>query len=96
MAYEKALNAEVRHFGHAVPLRQFFRELLLELWSDPERFSGKRPFGDSGWDFLVYEALIREGFISGTLDEDGRIFNLEDERMAHAFVSDLILAALRD
>lgn len=96
MDYQKALDADVFPLGDPIPLRQMLRQLLIELWSDPERFDGKRPFGDSGWDYFIYEALVRDGFIEGTLDEDGRIYQLKDERMAHAFVNDLILAAIPD
>ena len=30
-------------------IRQYFSRLMLELWTNEEGFSGKRPFGDSGW-----------------------------------------------
>lgn len=52
-------------------LTDFLLNLLSTLWAQGESFSGKRPFGDSGWQFEVYEALVRAGHLPGTLDEDG-------------------------
>lgn len=54
-------------------IRRWLRELLLRLWRDGEGFNGKRPFGNSGWQFDVYKPLIKAGLIKGTLDEDGCI-----------------------
>ncbi len=52
-------------------LREFFKELALKVWEEGECFSGKRPFGNSGWDNAVYEALVKAEHIEGTLNEDG-------------------------
>ena len=52
-------------------IRRWLRELLLSLWRDGDGFSGKRPFGNSGWQFDVYKPLIKAGLIKGTLDKDG-------------------------
>lgn len=54
-----------------VTVRQYLKCLLKELWSEEESFSGKRPFGNSGWKFEVYLGLVREGIIKGEIDEDG-------------------------
>lgn len=45
--------------------------LLRELWLQQDEFSGKRPFGNSGWDSEVIIALINANAINGTIDEDG-------------------------
>lgn len=48
--------------------------LLTELWREEEGFSGKRPFGNSGWQYDLYIPMIRAGAIDGiSLDEDGEI-----------------------
>lgn len=49
----------------------FLTRLLLVLWNEGESFSGKRPFGNSGWEHQVYEALVGAGLVPGELDEDG-------------------------
>ena len=52
-------------------LRHYLVLLLRQLWIEGEGFSGKRPFGNSGWKFDVYTSLVKNGHIVGTLDEDG-------------------------
>jgi hypothetical protein len=49
----------------------YLKLLLFELWRNGEGFSGKRPFGNSGWEYEVYTALVVAGMIDGKLDEDG-------------------------
>lgn len=46
-------------------------KLLTKLWSEGEGFSGKRPFGNSGWKYELYTALGTSGAIDATLDSDG-------------------------
>lgn len=46
-------------------------ELLATLWREEQSFSGKRPFGNSGWQYDLYVPLVKAGLISGELDEDG-------------------------
>lgn len=44
--------------------------LLLEtLWEEKDGFSGKRPFGSSGWEFDLYAALMRAGLVDGGYDD---------------------------
>jgi hypothetical protein len=71
--------------GKRITVRQFFATLLRTLWIEGEGFSGKRPFRNSGWEFDLYAALIKAGFIDGTLDEDGCVAKC-DTRAAHRFV----------
>lgn len=47
--------------------------LLSAVWTKKEGFSGKRPFGNSGWEYDIYRALIVGGTVDGKLDEDGFI-----------------------
>ena len=76
-----------------VTVREFFHAILEELWCDPEGFSGKRPFGNSGWYYPMIYALIEAGAVKGEVsrDEDGYI---EDsnyyENEADAVVQGLI------
>ncbi len=56
--------------GDDATLRTWLIELLARLWTEGERFSGKRPFGDSGWKLDPAPALIRAGLIEGKLDEE--------------------------
>jgi len=54
-------------------LREYLTHLLLTLWREEEGFNGKRPFGNSGWQWDVYRCLIKAGAIKGSLDSDGFI-----------------------
>jgi hypothetical protein len=63
-----------------VTLNEFLRRLLLGVFIDGECFSGKRPFGNSGWEYSIYEALIRDGLIEGKLDSDGYVEKMNREK----------------
>jgi len=52
-------------------IKDYLKELLMRLWSETEGFSGKRPFGNSGWEYELYKPLVVAGVIAGTVDEDG-------------------------
>lgn len=50
----------------------YLHALLRTLWREGESFSGKRPFGNSGWESELHRALIAAGKVEGgELDEDG-------------------------
>jgi len=51
-------------------IREYLVALLTQLWADGEGFSGKRPFGDSGWEYELYTPLVKHGFIKGTMMDD--------------------------
>lgn len=80
MKKELALNLKLESydFDEETTIKDFFKMLLLELWKAGESFSGKRPFGNSGWEYDVYKPLIKAGVITGTLDEDGYIENVDN------------------
>ena len=75
--------------NQSITLREYFKKLLITLWEEGEDFSGKRPFGNSGWQYDVYSALIVEGIIDGKFDEAGYISEL-DEPIAQQFIIKLI------
>jgi hypothetical protein len=54
-----------------VTVRKYLSLLLHQIWIDSDSFSGKRPFGNSGWKCDIYDSLVNNGFIVGRLDEDG-------------------------
>lgn len=51
-------------------VRQYLANLLITLWAEKEHFSGKRPFGVSGWQYDIYAAMVKAGLIAGKLDGD--------------------------
>lgn len=75
--------------GDDLSIRQYFEQLLITLWEEGERFSGKRPFGNSGWEYDLYQPLILGGFIKGTLDTDGNVVDVNEQK-AFVYVRNLI------
>jgi hypothetical protein len=73
----------------ASTVREYLLQLLRELWREGEGFSGKRPFGNSGWEYEIYEGLVRAGIIEGALDSDGYLVDF-DEAEAHRLVVEAI------
>ena len=80
--YEEILNLETieGNDAEADTIRDYLCSLLELVWSEGEGFSGKRPFGNSGWEFDLYAPLIKGKIIDGTLDEYGRVDVLEKDQ----------------
>jgi len=91
MTNEEILNIEFEcmDLNRKITIKNYLKELLSELWIREEGFSGKRPFGNSGWQHDVYKPLIEKGLISGSLDEEGYI-NECDDKEADSLLLDLI------
>ncbi len=66
-------------FDPDMTIRDYLRELLIKLWEDGEGFSGKRPFGNSGWEYDLYVPLIKAGVVPGEIDEWGGIEDVNSE-----------------
>ena len=79
--------------GEQITMRGHLHELLSTMWDQGEGFSGKRPFGNSGWEAEIFQPLIKAGYIKGELDEYGAINSIADEDQANIFVFDMIRAA---
>jgi hypothetical protein len=60
-------------------IREYFKELLTTLWNEAEGFSGKRPFGNSGWENDLAVPLIKHGVIKGAIDEDGYVLDFNQK-----------------
>lgn len=63
--------------AEASTIGQYLTSLLHTLWVEKSGFSGKRPFGNSSWEFDIYKALIRANAVEGILDEDGYIDDVD-------------------
>jgi hypothetical protein len=75
----------------ASTVREYLVALLAELWKAGEGFSGKRPFGNSGWEFEVYQALVAAELVEGAIDDDGYLDEC-DSSEADRLVRDAISA----
>lgn len=65
--------------AQAGTIGEYLIGLLFALWEEKEGFSGKRPFGNSGWDGELLIPLINAGLINGRLDEYGGIEEVDDD-----------------
>lgn len=79
----------------AKTIGEYLEKLLLTLWDEEDGFSGKRPFGNSGWKWEVYIALISAKVVNGKLDEDGYIEEI-DFSMADDVVRNIIIELFSD
>lgn len=67
-------------FEDEITLREYFKKLLTTLWEEEEDFSGKWPFGNSGWKYDVYKALIKNELVPGKLNKDGYVENIDTKK----------------
>lgn len=74
----------------AKTIGEYFEKLLLTLWDEQEEFSGKRPFGNSGWEFDVYASLIAAGVVDGSLDEEGYV-----DEVAYSAANNIICETIK-
>lgn len=76
----------------AVTIRDYLIQLLLKVWVEQDEFSGKYPFGNSGWTGEIEIALIAAGLVDGRFDEDGYIAEVDDAEVDRLII--LAIAAL--
>ncbi len=57
--------------AEAATVRDYLKALVRRIWEEGEGFSGKRPFGNSGWRCELELALVKAGAIEGKIDVDG-------------------------
>lgn len=77
--------------ANAETVRDYLKALLLKVWEEAENFSGKRPFGNSGWEYEVYESLGAAGIINTSIDDWDDVV-IEDPRSADQLILDAIKA----
>jgi len=76
----------------AATIRDYLKELLVMVWEKDESFSGKRPFGNSGWKYDIYRTLATHKLIEAEIDEDGDVIDIK--RSEHAKADQLISEAI--
>jgi len=89
MEMKDIINLEVNASSGKTTVGGYLKQLLLALWKEGESFSGKRPLGDSGWRYDLYETLGKTELVACKFDEDGFIAELDDEK-AHEIILDII------
>lgn len=85
MTEQEILAIKIEHydFPKDFTIRDYLKTLLMTVWEEGESFSGKRPFGNSGWEYDLYAPLVKAGAVPGTLDADG---DLDTVDVAEAYV----------
>lgn len=73
----------------ASSVRGYLVELLAAVWREQEGFSGKRPFGNSSWDWEPMGALVKAGLLNGAIDQDGYVDDVDDQR-GHELIAQAI------
>jgi hypothetical protein len=51
------LNQKVTRIQKFAQWMLFFHAMFQELWESVEGFSGKRPLGNSYWDYMIIESV---------------------------------------
>lgn len=72
--------------ANAATVRDYLLALLRDCWRYGEGFDGKRPFGNSSWEYELYTPLVKAGFVKGELDSDGYLDSI-DRAAADALVA---------
>jgi len=91
MSAERILMAPMPpNDADAKTVKDYLKALLSELWREEEGFNGKRPFGNSGWQFDVYFALVRAHVIDGKI-QDGDLIEV-DQKHGDAMIQSAIAA----
>jgi hypothetical protein len=75
----------------AKTIREYLLALLNTLLREEEGFSGKRPFGNSGWIYDLYGAMAKGGVFPATVDEYGDLVDF-DEKVAAQELEKAVLA----
>ena len=55
----------------AKTIREYLVAVVERVWAEKEGFSGKRPFGNSGWESEIERALVRAGMAEGKFVKEG-------------------------
>lgn len=74
----------------AATVREYLACLVQMVWQEQEGFSGKRPFGNSGWSYELIEALYEAGFLSGEHPPPGCGHTDEQDRLGHRLITEAI------
>ena len=77
-------------------VKEYLVALLANLWYEEEGFSGKRPFGNSGWKHDIFETLAANGLIKANwrAGTDGNSYyqGPDDYNKADALITEAIKA----
>lgn len=94
---KKVLNTDMGYNdADAETIKEYLVDLLSTLWVKGESFSGKSPFGNSGWEYDLYEALAWAKLIDGDFDEEHQEFRSYDTKEGRRLITLAITALGED
>ena len=65
-------------------IKEYFKELLKTLFKEGESFSGKKPFGNSGWEYDLIFPLVFNKIIAGKIDSDNYVMSYDSDEYEEA------------
>lgn len=80
----------------AATVRDYLVTLLSVIWDDGQDLS---PFGNSGWEWDLYRALVKAGYANNPFDENGHYVTPKNDfnkRAAKQMIADAIDALRAD
>lgn len=89
---KQILKLKIKHpyEDKEITIKKYLKFLLTACWQEGEGFSGKRPFGNSGWEYDLYAPLIKAGLVKGVVDEDGYISSISETSYADTLIFEAI------
>ncbi len=82
--------------ANAKTIGEYVAKLAINVIVETEEFSGKRPFGNSGWYRELAEPLVRAGVVKGEVDEEGSGAYGYDYKEIDAVLAEAINLALTE
>jgi hypothetical protein len=73
-------------------IRAYLLILLSTLWREKDSFSGKHPFGNSGWEHAIYNTLVKHHVVGGSYDPENDEYDCDDTAAADHIISQAIEA----
>jgi len=72
MTGKEILELEIRNDDteRVSTIREYLKELVALVITEEEGFSGKKPWGNSDWQYSLGAALVRAGAIEGTSEAE--------------------------
>lgn len=85
MAPYSVLTTVLHVDGQQTTLYEYLAGLLRDLWRQGPRFEAKRPYGDTDWQWQVYEAMAKAQLIDAWWSPEGALERI-DRRVADAII----------
>ena len=80
LTIEEILNLKMRpNDANADTIKDYLCRLMITLWKEGEGFSGKRPFGNSNWEYELYFPLVDAGVINGHTCDDEYLEDVDEK-----------------